>query len=247
MSIPRRLALLLWLPVVCFGCAGPGASAQRQLDEMRREIHAIQNANERLNERVTSLELAGAAATAPPKRRDERPGDLEVVKLGPGEEPPMESDAVVPEDDGEPPTVIRVEGDRMPSVQRGSVTPKGATDAQAAQDYEAAREMLEKKRYEEALEAFAGFLVRYPGHANADNAMYWRGECYYAMGNFVRAAEQFEGLVARFPRGNKVPDALLKLGLSQRRMGERDKAAKTFEQLRKNHPSSDAAGKIPRE
>ncbi|PKN49423.1 MAG: tol-pal system protein YbgF [Deltaproteobacteria bacterium HGW-Deltaproteobacteria-20] len=247
MSIPRRLAVLTLLPAVCFGCSGAGASAQRQLDEMRREIHGIQNTNERLNERVTNLELAGAAATAPPKRKDERPDGLEVVKLGPGEEPALESEGAPPEDDGEPPTVIRVEGDRMPSVQRGSVAPKGATDAQAARDYDVALELLDKKRYEEALEALAGFLVRYPGHANADNAMYWRGECYYAMGNYVRAAEQFEGLLTRFPRGNKVPDALLKLGLSQRRMGEGDKAAKTFEQLRKNHPSSDAAGKIPRE
>ncbi len=247
MSIPCRFVLFGFLALAAQGCSGADAASSRQFAEMRREINTIQSNQDRLNERVTALELASSGASSTGKRADDRP-DLQVVRLGPGEPPEDDRERYgPPEDDSEPPTVIRAEGDRMPSVQRGSKPPKGAVDAQASQDYDQAMDLIGRKRYDEALEVLAGFLVRYPGHANADNAMYWRGECYYAMGNFVRAADQFEGLLTRFPQGNKVPDALLKLGMSQRRMGEREKAAKTFEQLRKNHPNSDAASKIPRE
>ena len=151
------------------------------------------------------------------------------------------------EDDSEPPTVIRVEGNRTPVVLRGSTAPKGASDTQAVQDYDNALQLVRKKQYQEALDQFTGFLVRFPGHAKAESAMYWRGECYYAMGNYVRAAEQFEGVVARFPRGDNAPNALLQLGMSQRRMGESDKAASTFGLLRKNYPNSEAVFQIPRE
>lgn len=246
MSLPCRFALFGFLALAAQGCSGADAASSRQFAEMRREINAIQSNQDRLNERVTALELAGRSSSSG-KRADERP-ELEVVRLGPGA--PVENDRetyVPPEDDSEPPTVIRAEGDQMPSVHRGSRPPKGATDAQASREYDQAMDLIDRKRYDDALELLAGFLVRYPGHANADNAMYWRGECYYAMGSYVRAADQFEGLISRFPQGNKVPDALLKLGMSQRRMGEREKAAKTFEQLRKSHPNSDAASKIPRE
>lgn len=246
MRIPYRLAWCVVLPALSLGCSGTNASVQRQLEEMRREIYGLRNNQERLDERLTNLELAGAAENTPSKGQRGRPGDLPVIRLAPGEEPP-EDTTTPPQQEDEPPTVIRVEGNRTPTVQRGSESAPGSRDAQALRDYDFALELVGKKRYEEALEALSSFLVRYPGHTHADNAMYWRGECYYAMGNFVRAVEQFEGLIARFPYGNKIPDALLKLGLSQRRMGEKEKAAKTFEQLRKNHPSSEAAGKIPRD
>ncbi len=254
MSVPVHHAVFgAWLAASVFvGCAGANASAQRQLEEMRREIHEIQSDNDRLNERVTALELASAGPSeADQPGEDDRP-ELEVVRLSPDEPPDdlggrMEAPQDPPQDPDAPPTVIRAEGDRVPSVRRGSRPSKGALDAKASTSYDRALDLVKRKRYEAALEAFAGFLVRYPGHPHADNAMYWRGECHYAMGNYVRAAEQFEGLISRFPYGNKLPDALLKLGLSLRRMGEHDKAAKAFEQLRKSYPKSDAAGKIPRE
>lgn len=252
MRAPLRIRLILglWAGLAAMGCSGADSSAKRQLDDMRREIDSIQADNSRLNDRVTSLELAGTGSSPQKKAtpRDQRP-ELEVVRLSPegsprGADPPEPRDA----DDG-PPTVIRAEGNMMPSVRRGSTKADNdaAAQSRAQRDYDDALELVDRKRYDEALEALSTFLVRYPGHANADNAAYWRGECYYAKGDYVRAADQFEGLIARFPNGNKVPDAMLKLGLCQRRMGERDKATKTFALLQKNHPSSEAARKIPRE
>jgi tol-pal system protein YbgF len=127
------------------------------------------------------------------------------------------------------------------SSSRGSAP----LDQDAKHAYDSALGLVNAKHYPEALEALAGFLVRWPDHPNADNAMYWRGECYFAQGDYASAAKEFEGLVARFPAGNKAPDALLKLGLSAQRQGDTALARQQFDRLRHDFPRSDAAKHIP--
>ncbi len=75
--------------------------------------------------------------------------------------------------------------------------------------------------------------------------MYWRGEAYFAQGDYVRAVEQFDGVIARFPLGGKTPDALLKLGICQQKLGNPQKAQTYFEKLGREWPRSDAARRIP--
>jgi tol-pal system protein YbgF len=120
-----------------------------------------------------------------------------------------------------------------------------ALDRDAKVAYDEALSLVNAKRFPEALDAFAGFLVRWPDHPNADNAMFWRGECYYAQGQYAPAAEQFEGVLARFPMGNKVPDSLLKLGMARQKLGDPQAAKQAFDKLRRDYPHSDAARRLP--
>ena len=131
----------------------------------------------------------------------------------------------------------------------GAPTPPrpSAVDPEAKKAYDVALSQVSARKYAEGLESFAAFLVKWPDHPLADNAMYWRGECYFAQGEFARAAEQFEGLVARFPTGNKAPDALLKLGICQQKLGNPQKGKFYFEKLSREFPRSDAARRIPAE
>jgi tol-pal system protein YbgF len=128
---------------------------------------------------------------------------------------------------------------------RANAPPSSALDAEARRSYDAALALVNGHQYDKALDAFAAFLVRWPDHPNADNAMYWRGECYFARGEFARAAEEFEGTIARFPLGNKVPDALLKLGICQQKLGNPTKAKTYFDRLLRDFPRSEAARRIP--
>jgi len=105
--------------------------------------------------------------------------------------------------------------------------------------------LLGQRKYNDALEQFAAFLVKWPDHPFADNATYWRGEAYFAQSDYAHAAEQFEGVVVRFPNGNKVPDALLKLGICQQRLNNPEKAKSYFDKLVREFPKSDAARRIP--
>jgi tol-pal system protein YbgF len=120
-----------------------------------------------------------------------------------------------------------------------------ALDPDAKRAYDAALALVGARRYPEALDAFAAFLVRWPDHPNADNAMYWRGESYFAQGELGRAAEQFEGVIARFPMGNKVPDSLLKLGICQQRLKNPAAARAQFSRLQREYPRSEAARRVP--
>lgn len=125
-------------------------------------------------------------------------------------------------------------------------TPKSsALDPEAKKSYDAALALVNSKQYTKALDALAAFLVKWPDHPYADNAMYWRGESYYAQGDYAHSAEQFDGLLARFPAGNKVPDALLKLGMCQQKLGNKEKAKSYFDRLAREFPRSEAARRIP--
>ena len=123
------------------------------------------------------------------------------------------------------------------TVERGGIAQQNAvlTFRQAGWDFQ----------QELALDAFAAFMLKYPDHPYVENAMYWRGECYFAQGEYVRAVEQLEGVLARFPSGGKTPDALLKLGISQQKLGNPQKAKTYFDKLTREWPRSDAARRIP--
>jgi len=131
-----------------------------------------------------------------------------------------------------------------PSIRERAPRPS-ALDPEARRAYDDALALVRAKKCGPALDAFAGFIVRWPDHPNADNAMYWRGECYVELGDLPRAVEQFEGTIARFPLGNKVPDALLKLGLSYQKLGNQARAQDAFERLLREYPKSEARRKIP--
>jgi tol-pal system protein YbgF len=131
-----------------------------------------------------------------------------------------------------------------PAVQEGA-PPPSALDPGAKRAYDSALALVNGHDYDRALDAFAAFLVRWPDHPNANNAMYWRGEAYFAKGEIARAAEEFEGVLKRFPLGAKVPDCLLKLGICAQKLGNRAKAQSYFERLTREYPRSEAARRIP--
>ena len=133
-----------------------------------------------------------------------------------------------------------------PPIQ-SSAPPSSALDPAARRAYDAALGLVNGHDYDHALDAFAAFLVKWPDHPNADNAMYWRGECYFAKGELARAAEEFDGAIKRFPMGNKVPDCLLKLGICEQKLGNKPKAMSYFERLSREFPRTEAARRIPTE
>ena len=132
----------------------------------------------------------------------------------------------------------------MPSVRPDGAR-SSALDPDAKRAYETALGQVQAKQYERGLEGLNAFLVRWPDHPYAENALYWRGEGYFAQGEYLRAAEQFDAVIARFGSGNKAPDALLKLGMCHDRLGSSQRARDYWDRLKTDYPRSDAAKKIP--
>ncbi len=142
-------------------------------------------------------------------------------------------------------TTVFTNANLGPSLSSHSASRPSALDEDAKHSYDAALGLVNGKQYSEALDALAGFLVRWPDHPNADNAMFWRGECYFAQGDYTNAVTELEGLLARFPLGNKAPDALLKIGIAEIRLDDADRARQRFDRLRREFPHSEAAHHIP--
>lgn len=222
---------------------------------LTEDLGRVQRENEAMSERIASLELQNAARKDNEREKKAPPPTppLRVVHLG---IPDVEAK---PDDteDLQPRPMIKIQGSRakgapavieqtMPDESAPAAAARpSALDPEARKAYDAALALVHDRQYDKALDAFSAFLVRYPDHPYADNATYWRGECYFAKGEYARALEQFEGLVARFPLGNKVPDALLKAGIAAQKLGNPQKAGAYFDKLRREYPKSDAVKRIP--
>ncbi|MDD9304837.1 MAG: tol-pal system protein YbgF [Desulfobacter sp.] len=109
--------------------------------------------------------------------------------------------------------------------------------------YEKARTLLLANETDNAADLFATFADKHPGHALADNALYWLGECYYTTGEYQKSIEIFKTLVKQYPKAGKVPDALLKTGYAYVSLDDANRASHYFKQVIKKHPFSLAAKK----
>jgi tol-pal system protein YbgF len=256
------------VPVLCvamsvasaFALSGCARDAEeRQLDAMRATIDEVQSDRDRVEADMMASSIADThVASAGDRQPAPALAPPESIPLGDGAGAMDELDSPDTEDPSPRPT-IRIFG--SPRIGRngwhedqveesamddGSGPPRSsALDPEAKPAYEAAMALVSARQYDRALESLAAFLVKYPDHPYADNAMYWRGECYFAEGDYLHASEQFEGTITRFPAGNKAPDALLKLGMSLQKLGNPAKAKECFDRLAQTYPRSEAARHIP--
>lgn len=257
---PRVSYVLAWVAVSAglVGCARAETAADRHVSEMREAIARMQVDRDRTDQRLGALEVALAEERSRREAAEARPRPPapppRVVQLGGDGEPEGED----PNDPSARPE-IKLVGSGAPRPVRGKGgrldatilddAPDGprpsALDPQAKRAYDDALALVNSKKYDRALEALAAFLVRWPDHPNAENAMYWRGEVYYAQGEYLRAAEQFDAVLARFGGVNKGPDALLKLGMVHDRLGAPERARGYWNRLRSEYPRSEAARRIP--
>ncbi len=258
-----RSTILLLATFCVVGCAR--SAEEKQLDEMREALTHVDD-DQQFGEKLTAKELAeivkqsGTRAAHPAAGMSQR---VQTFDDGSEESSGGQGDVAGFEaaDDPNPRPVIRVKG--VPHSRGGDVVEEtmpdenaapnpnanaprpSALDPEAKKSYDAALALVNGKQYAPALDAFAAFMLKCPDHPYVENAMYWRGECYFAQGEYMRATEQLEGVLARFPSGGKTPDALLKLGISQQKLGNPQKAKTYFDKLTREWPRSDAARRIP--
>lgn len=219
-----RMARALFLGASALFLAGCGTSALQEgkLDRFEGELAGLRAENAALVERVQALEIRGAKVESRPAsagvdpRRGDRPA-LEVVHLVP--DPPAAEEEVV-----------HLEG-APPSAER---------DALAKAEFARGESLLSAKKYDAALNAFAGFVVRFPEHPRAGEATLRRGECYFHKGEHVRAAEHLEAALARTPDAEGAQKALALLADAYARSGDVAAAERTRARLARE-PASPGA------
>lgn len=237
---------------------------------MRAEIDRLQDERDRFDESALSQQPPATAPSSAPSgsalpaspgpstseaARSPSPASASTAVSVGTDDPGGEGDEYADPEDTTPRPRIRVLGSPRVSgrdfeqVDEGTVSPGDSSrprplDPEAKTAYDSAMSLVNAKKYDAALDALAAFLVKWPDHPYADHAMYWRGECYFARGDYARASDQFEGVLARFPAGAKVPDALLKLAMSQQKLGNAQKARECIDRLVHQFPQSEAARRV---
>ena len=197
-------------------------------DELRREIQALRDIVERLDEelkrnaelrrsqftalegRLTALESGGLAA-GPSNAGSQAGGPVDVSAPAAG---------VLP----------------GPQPEQG-----GRAAAGSQENYEQARTLLGSGQYGAAAAEFLRYLEANTGGTLAANARYWLGETFYVQGQYQEAGAEFSRVLSEYPDSNKLPDAMLKLGYTQDELGDTAAAMMTLERVRQDFAGSDVA------
>lgn len=264
--IPSRLPCalaLLGIGLSLGACARAETAADRHMAEMNDQLAGIQ-ADQDKSPKAGRIDtgddksVLGEKATPPASAKSVSPPSPRSIQLGgedtanedttdPTQRPDIRLTGTPGAGGSRATNNRRVRsGDDGTSMTTQSSEKPSALDPEAKRAYDHAISLVNGRKNAEALEALNAFLVKWPDHPYAENAMYWRGEIFFSQGDYLKAAEQFDAVVARF-NGRKAPDALLKIGMCHDKLGAPTRANDYWARLKRDYPQSDAARKIPKE
>ncbi|MBN1575025.1 MAG: tetratricopeptide repeat protein [Chitinispirillaceae bacterium] len=107
--------------------------------------------------------------------------------------------------------------------------------------YFAAKEMMTKKMYEKAADAFKELDERFPGSEYGDIALFSAAEAWEKNERWLKACERYSDLVEKYPQSKFAPDALFNAAGDYEKAGKFPRAAETYESLVDKYPRSDKA------
>jgi tol-pal system protein YbgF len=131
-----------------------------------------------------------------------------------------------------------------PAPARGGVPPAPAPARPTGSDqqnYQAAFDLIQARKYEDASRAFREFLTAFPQSPLADNAQYWLAETHYVRRQFKDALPEFTRVTTQYPQSAKMPDAMLKIGYCQVELGDKTAARTSLQQVMRQFPDTTAA------
>jgi tol-pal system protein YbgF len=114
-------------------------------------------------------------------------------------------------------------------------------DPDEKRQFDAAMEAMRKADFSTAVNAFGGFIRRYPASGYVDAAQFWLGNAQYGKRDCKESMAAFRSLIANSPTHVRVPEAKLSIGNCQAELKDNKAARKTLEDLIKDHPASEAA------
>lgn len=134
-----------------------------------------------------------------------------------------------------------IEAKRQPGAPVPAPPPAESGPADPERAYEAAREAYARKAYEESLRGFQEFQKKFPQADLMDNAVFWEGMSYYALGNWKNAILRFEEIRTKYPKSNKSADATYFEALCFKALGDAPSAAALLGEVKQKFPKSDKA------
>lgn len=103
------------------------------------------------------------------------------------------------------------------------------------QQYQKLMKLIDEGQEQQAVTGFEAFLQRYPQSKHGDDAQYWLGESYYAVGNYNAAIKSFNILVMNYPQSQKYSQALLKIAFAHYELKDFAKARELLQRVRNDY------------
>lgn len=234
-------------------CASDNAS-QKELTELRAELRAMRQSNERMEKRLTRLEeqqvVASVKKRSPSKVQEadqpwsgESVPELTVVKMTPRRDkaPPLETRTEVQE-----PPEEQLEALLETSAQDAAAQSESSAEAQAQHNlgeaaFEQAMSALKTGNVSGAVLMLQSFAEEYPRHARADNALYFSGIGLLGLDDVDGAMRAFQSVLAEYPAGDARIDSLLKLADCRLKLNQKDDARALYAKLISTYPGTEAA------
>lgn len=198
-----------------------------RLDAMQEELRQLRGQNEELRHEVETLRSRQRELYLDLDRR------IQAAAQAPASATPPVATPDSPLPGTAPPSAASSGAEAAPAT---GVAPAGEREA-----YRDAFNLLKDGQYAQAIEAFRGFLARYPQSGYAANAQYWLGEANYVSKDYQAAVGEFRKVLEQYPDSSKVPDARLKLGFTYYELGEWAKARETLNEVKAKHAGSSVA------
>ncbi len=135
--------------------------------------------------------------------------------------------------------IVKPPAKSVPNAPAGSqIASAGNASETPRQQYDRAFNLLQRRDYANAANAFKGFVDGNPDSPLASNALYWLGETHYFRKDYAEAARVFLDGYKKYPKGNKAADNLFKLGKSLSGINEKKPACAAWKKLVKSYPKS---------
>ena len=99
---------------------------------------------------------------------------------------------------------------------------------------------MKKKEFDAAIESFTQYL-KFPKGKNMEDALFARGEAYYAKEQYKKAILDYSSLQEKYPKSKHMPKALLKIGMSFDSLGMKSDAKAFYQEILEKHAKAPEA------
>lgn len=103
--------------------------------------------------------------------------------------------------------------------------------------YNVASTSKKPEDYRAASAAFAEVAAKYAQSKHAPSALYYQGECAYAVGELPSAVAAYEKVIATYPQSPLLPEVYYALGTAQQEAGQDAAALATYQAFLQKYPT----------
>lgn len=115
----------------------------------------------------------------------------------------------------------------------GTELSKIESSADDQEAYQQAYQLIQERKFKEAVTAFESFCQTFPESMMKANALYWLGELYIVDGNEKQARSSFEEIIQQHANNRKYPEAVYKIAIMDLQQGKKDKAQQAIDTVLK--------------